>query len=89
MRARSNIRIGCSVIGQIVDPAEFLYIIKLCFVMVPVIIFLNNVKKILLVCNSDRVIVLICIRDLPALSSGSDPANSKDHDQESCQYSSA
>ena len=34
-------------------------------------------------------IVLICIRDLPALSSGSDPANSKDHDQESCQYSSA
>ena len=82
MRPGSYCRIGRSVKGQVVDPAELFHIVDLRLVMIPVVISLDDIKKIFLISNSDRIVVFICCRHFSALRSRSDSADPKHCEQD-------
>ena len=62
MRAGRYGRISSPVILNIIDPAELFQIIELRIVIIPVIVSEHDIKKILLICDGDRIIILVSFR---------------------------
>ena len=83
MRSRRYRGISGSVKREVVDPAEFFYVVELGLIVVPVVISLDDIEKIFLISHRDGVIILVSVRNFPALGSGCDPADSEhgEHDQ--------
>ena len=60
MRTGSHCRIGRPVKRKVIDPAEFFNVVHLRFIVISVIVSLDDIEKVFLISHGDRVVIFVC-----------------------------